>query len=599
MARNRVVSFGGGAQSSPLAYALARNPQYSFGAQTLSDAAGAEPVQSVGEGLTKLGRALLGGVFMNQAVGRERERSAESGRMLAEAMRSGDPSRIAALAGNPETQPFALQIIQGQQQREQAQEDRRQALAERQAARDPWVVIGETAYPRAGLEQMFGQGQPQPGMPQAQPGAVSDGRPNPTNPGNMRVPGQTAFQRFDSPEAGVAGMVRQLQLYGQRGITTPAQIVATWAPRGDGPNNPEAYARSIQQITGLAPDQPVDMSNPQTMARLVAAMAQVEQGRPVDPAVIVRGVQMAYGGSQAPAGGVQAAPLPPMAGVPSAMPSRLPGTSGVASPVMTDAGPAAPPQPGTRMAQAPQGAPSTGVMPPRPTVTEIPGVGRALISPRSPQSQVTIDQRAGQAMVEIDRDRLKAMQEATANDRRTLATLQRMEQAIRNVPEGLGAQWLPQFGQAARALGIDIPGTSEAEAAQAIQSILTGLARTPGSGATSDFEQRLYMQSVPRLGNTREGNMQLIDMGRRLAQRRLQETQLARTVMRRDGNLDRLDDELEALGPVFTPRDIETLTATVSQPSGAAPQQSGRPRARNPQTGAEVEYDGRAWVPVR
>ena len=90
----------------------------------------------------------------------------------------------------------------------------------------------------------------------------------------------------------------------------------------------------------------------------------------------------------------------------------------------------------------------------------------------------------------------------------------RAEQAVRAVPEGAAAQFLPIVGQTARALGYDIPGTSEAEVLRGITNQLAALQRVPGSGATTDFEMRLFMQAVPRLGNTREGNLQLLDLGR-------------------------------------------------------------------------------------
>jgi hypothetical protein len=130
----------------------------------------------------------------------------------------------------------------------------------------------------------------------------------------------------------------------------------------------------------------------------------------------------------------------------------------------------------------------------------------------------------------------------------------------------------------------------------------------PGSGATTDFEMRLYMQAVPRLGSTREGNLALVRMGRRLAERKIQEAGIWR---RHAGDAD-LMDRLDGLGPVFTPEDRRLLEndATpvagpqsagpggvgVAEPPAAAP--AARPRARNAQ-GQTLEYNGSAWVPVQ
>lgn len=198
-----------------------------------------------------------------------------------------------------------------------------------------------------------------------------------------------------------------------------------------------------------------------------------------------------------------------------------------------------------------------------------------------------------------------------ANDARQLITLfDRAERAVNRVPEGQGAQLLPVIGQAARALGIEIDGTSEAEVLRSITNGLAVLQRAPGSGATTDFEMRLYMQAVPRLGNTRQGNLMLIDMGRRLAQRRLAEADIWR---RHAGEPD-LMERLNALPPVFSPEEINVLeqdATPTSAPVPGAPQATvgGRPveppapaatprRARNAQ-GQVIEWNGSAWVPVQ
>lgn len=52
----------------------------------------------------------------------------------------------------------------------------------------------------------------------------------------------------------------------------------------------------------------------------------------------------------------------------------------------------------------------------------------------------------------------------------------------------------------------------------ALSARMTGLMRPAGSGATSDFEQRLYARGAPSVDNTREANRQIIDGLRRLAE---------------------------------------------------------------------------------
>ncbi len=169
----------------------------------------------------------------------------------------------------------------------------------------------------------------------------------------------------------------------------------------------------------------------------------------------------------------------------------------------------------------------------------------------------------------------------SANDaRQIIALFDRAEQAVRRVPEGQGAQLLPIVGQAARALGIEVAGTAEAEVLRSLTNGMAVLQRAPGSGATTDFEMRLFMQAVPRLGNTRDGNLRLIDIGRRLARRRQEEA----AIWRRHAGEPDLMDRLNALPPVFTEEDQQFLqdATPVSDPGGGIPGPGGQGVATPP-----------------
>jgi hypothetical protein len=177
---------------------------------------------------------------------------------------------------------------------------------------------------------------------------------------------------------------------------------------------------------------------------------------------------------------------------------------------------------------------------------------------------VTVNNPGENALIRADVDTIKAQNEA-ANQARTLTQLfDRAGEAIRATPEGAGAQFAPIVGQVARTLGIDIPGTSEAEILRSITAQLAPLQRVPGSGATSDRDIALFLQAVPRLGNTREGNLALVDMGRRLAQRRIEEAGLWR---RHVGQPD-LMDRLNALPPLFTDEERAFLRQAPPPPAG-------------------------------
>lgn len=100
------------------------------------------------------------------------------------------------------------------------------------------------------------------------------------------------FAVFQSPEEGVAASVRQLQLYGQRGLNTIEQIVSRWAPPSE--NNTPAYIQAVAQRVGVSPNQEIDLSDPNIMRRLVNAMSVQEVGRVIPEDVLRRGVDLGY-----------------------------------------------------------------------------------------------------------------------------------------------------------------------------------------------------------------------------------------------------------------------------------------------------------------
>lgn len=100
------------------------------------------------------------------------------------------------------------------------------------------------------------------------------------------------FAVFQTPEEGVAASVRQLQLYGQRGLNTVEQIVGRWAPPSE--NDTPAYIRAVAQRMNVNPNQEIDLSDPNTMARLVNAMSVQEVGRVIPEDVLRRGVEIGY-----------------------------------------------------------------------------------------------------------------------------------------------------------------------------------------------------------------------------------------------------------------------------------------------------------------
>lgn len=81
------------------------------------------------------------------------------------------------------------------------------------------------------------------------PGGINDGAFAKTQPGYSGANGR--FASFNSLQDGINAQKALLGSYVKRGINTPLAIASRWAPKGDGGNDPAAYARNIAQQMGI------------------------------------------------------------------------------------------------------------------------------------------------------------------------------------------------------------------------------------------------------------------------------------------------------------------------------------------------------------
>lgn len=144
----------------------------------------------------------------------------------------------------------------------------------------------------------------------------------------------SGWQTFDTPAAGVQAIGNQLDRYyagkttGQP-LTTLRQMVSTWAPPSE--NDTGALVARASAVTGLAPDAPVDMSNPAVRAKVTEAFIRNEQGGNLHPKA-AEGLSAVYGNAWTPyssKGGVQTAaagavPQPPGPGQPTNINEPMP-----------------------------------------------------------------------------------------------------------------------------------------------------------------------------------------------------------------------------------------------------------------------------------
>lgn len=121
--------------------------------------------------------------------------------------------------------------------------------------------------------------------PAAEPAASAQQRTGPpvgirnNNPGNLRswgsVPQRGGFAAFETPEAGLAAMIRNLQTQqSKHGLNTIQGIVSKWAPSSE--NDTDGYVKSVEKQTGFGRNQKLDLSDKKTVAPLVSAIIKQE-----------------------------------------------------------------------------------------------------------------------------------------------------------------------------------------------------------------------------------------------------------------------------------------------------------------------------------
>jgi len=103
------------------------------------------------------------------------------------------------------------------------------------------------------------------------------------NPGNIRYgagfvgeeEGERGFGRYASPEAGGRALLKNLDAYHRKhGLNTVAGIIGRWAPPNE--NDTGAYVNAVAAHLGVAPDTPLDMQDPGTLAKLGTAISKQE-----------------------------------------------------------------------------------------------------------------------------------------------------------------------------------------------------------------------------------------------------------------------------------------------------------------------------------
>lgn len=415
--------------------------------------------------------------------------------------------------------------------------------------------------------------QPLPAPPPSNP-AATDALPRGirnNNPLNIEAGGFTQgqpgfqgsdgrFARFQNPDQGIAAADKLLQVYANKhGLNTPSGIIGRWAPASDN-NNVQSYAGRVAKALGSAPDAPLNMQDPAVRQRLIAAMAEVENGRPIQ-----------MGGAPQPQMALQA---------PAAAPGTPPG-----APLPQQPTPGAPPSspaagdPKTRIAEM--------LRSPNPFVQKMgQQMAMGIIQKQMLGSEETNDTKeynravqqgfkgtlfdyqkqlkeAGKPVTNINQQqesefqkeagkfyggRYGEMVKGASEANEIMADIGNLRDIGSRITTGKTAEIKAALGPYAEAMGIKVEGLDDMQAYQAIISKMVPRMRVPGSGATSDFDMRTFMNSLPALGKTPEGNEMIANTMQALVEHKVAAGEIANRALSGEISRTEAEKQIKALG---------------------------------------------------
>lgn len=407
-----------------------------------------------------------------------------------------------------------------------------------------------------------------PGIPGVLPGSsapVQDAgtwHTRQNNPGNIRMtdaslkaypgamPGQNGFLAFNTPEQGLAAIGQTIRHIAKTtGQNTLAGIISVYAPKGDGANDPMAYAMALSRETGIPVDAPLNLDDPATMQKLVPAMIRVETGKasPYTP-------QQLASVTGRPPGAPPAPVAPQVAQAPATTATdAIPKEQRDYIQRLVDSGEPELVQMGMQLWQKYQELPKPTDEMREYELYKKQGGTKSFFDykmdlKRAGATAVTVDTKGetkfAEGMGKHFSEQYAKVMEGAQLARQKIATLDALGQNLAQAGRtGFAAETMLGLKRAAKAAGIDTGDLGPAETARAITNQLALQLRNPSSGAgmpgaMSDKDREFLVASVPGLSRTPEGNAKLIEYMTRMERRSIQVADMMNRYVAAKGKLD-------------------------------------------------------------
>jgi len=167
-----------------------------------------------------------------------------------------------------------------------------------------------------------------------------------------------------------------------------------------------------------------------------------------------------------------------------------------------------------------------------------------------PQTVINTGSNTSKFLEKSDEAAAKRMDEIVTAGQSAPQTLSDMQQLLdlgSQIGTGKEAQVKAVLGPYAQSLGINIDGMPEIQAYQAITSRLAPQMRAVGSGSSSDTDVALFMQSLPNLKNTPQGNEIIANTMKAVAQNKVNAAGVARKAQRGEISWQDADEQISKL----------------------------------------------------
>jgi hypothetical protein len=140
-------------------------------------------------------------------------------------------------------------------------------------------------------------------------------------------------------------------------------------------------------------------------------------------------------------------------------------------------------------------------------------------------TNVTVDQRGEGEFAKVGNklmaERFDSYVKAGDDARGMIADMDSLREIGSRITTGKTAEITAALGPYAEVLGVPIDKLSDLQAYRSIVTKMAPRMRPPGSGATSDFEMRAYLEALPGLGKTPGGNEIIANTAQAIMEHRL------------------------------------------------------------------------------